>query len=353
MTTDTVYTADRLKMAKGVASQRIPSFDFTKGFLVLFMVLYHWLNYFYGIHGDIYKYLRFLTPSFIFITGFLIAHVSFAKYGAGSLKLSQRLFVRGIKLLILFIALNMITSVIAPSSFVRSLWSGRAALANLNSIFLVGEITGSASGKIAVFAILVPIGYLLILSSLISMACRLFKYAFQAACLCSLFLMIYLTWRNSESTNVELIAIGLFGVVIGFTSQELIQRMVRHIWVIGVAYIAYLLIITFLPVSLYIQMIGACLTTALIYAVGTRVSASSRQQDHIVLLGRYSLFGYIAQIAILQFLRAALASFHLGIIILAISLITGLTLTVIAVEIVDYSRARSKTINFAYQLVFA
>ena len=54
---------------------RISALDFTKGALVLVMVLYHWLNYFVGPQGDFYRYLSFLPPSFICITGFLISHV--------------------------------------------------------------------------------------------------------------------------------------------------------------------------------------------------------------------------------------------------------------------------------------
>src|SRR5580704_5753793 len=61
-------------------AQRIPALDFTKGALVLIMVLYHWLNYFVGPQADIYRYLRFLTPSFIFITGFLVSGVYLSKY---------------------------------------------------------------------------------------------------------------------------------------------------------------------------------------------------------------------------------------------------------------------------------
>src|SRR6184192_3526731 len=54
---------------------RNSALDFTKGMLVLLMVLYHWLNYFVASEGDFYRYLRFVTPSFIFITGFLISNV--------------------------------------------------------------------------------------------------------------------------------------------------------------------------------------------------------------------------------------------------------------------------------------
>jgi len=63
MTQGTLATSDYTTAMQGAKSHRIPAFDFTKGTLVLFMVLYHWLNYFYGPQGDIYKYLRFLTPS--------------------------------------------------------------------------------------------------------------------------------------------------------------------------------------------------------------------------------------------------------------------------------------------------
>src|ERR1700726_2047192 len=59
---------------------RISALDFTKGALVLIMVLYHWLNYFVASDGFFYRYLRFLTPSFIFIAGFLISNVYLSRY---------------------------------------------------------------------------------------------------------------------------------------------------------------------------------------------------------------------------------------------------------------------------------
>src|SRR6185503_19333445 len=79
--------------------------DFTKGALVLLMVFYHWLNYFIGPDFD-YRYLRFLTPSFIFITGFVISHVYFSK-NTDVGRLSSRLFTRGLKLLLLLVVLNV------------------------------------------------------------------------------------------------------------------------------------------------------------------------------------------------------------------------------------------------------
>src|SRR5215475_7529793 len=93
--------------ARPGAAQRIAALDFTKGALVLIMVLYHWLNYFHGPYGDIYKYLRFLTPSFIFISGFLITNVHLSKYEITDSRLPKRLFRRGLKILAVFLALNV------------------------------------------------------------------------------------------------------------------------------------------------------------------------------------------------------------------------------------------------------
>src|SRR4249920_949495 len=84
-------------------SPRIPALDFTKGALVLIMVLYHWLNYFVSADGSWYRYLRFLTPSFIFITGFFVSHIYLAKYDPADTRLPKRLLERGLKLIAIFV----------------------------------------------------------------------------------------------------------------------------------------------------------------------------------------------------------------------------------------------------------
>src|ERR1700722_15136433 len=94
--------------------QRITALDFTKGVLVLVMVLYHWVNYFIGPQWEYYEYLRFLTPSFIFITGFMISNVYLSKYAAADPRLSKRLFSRGLKLMAIFLALNLSRIFIVP-----------------------------------------------------------------------------------------------------------------------------------------------------------------------------------------------------------------------------------------------
>ena len=58
-------------------SGRLAAIDLTKGVLVVCMVIYHSLNY--SAHRELaFKYLAFLPPSFILITGFLLSHVYLA-----------------------------------------------------------------------------------------------------------------------------------------------------------------------------------------------------------------------------------------------------------------------------------
>jgi peptidoglycan/LPS O-acetylase OafA/YrhL len=337
---------------RSTITQRIPALDFTKGALVLFMVLYHWLNYFYGPQGAIYNYLRFLTPSFIFITGFLISYVHLSKYGANISKLSGRLFVRGVKLLALFIALNVLVSLLAPASFIRSMVADRTVMASLESVFITGNAPGGAVGKIAAFGILVPISYLLILASLLLIVRPYFKYIFFLACGLSLSSMVFLDMRATQCPNLELVSVGLLGVVLGYTSEMQVQQIVKRTWVVMAVYSVYVVAITLWEVSYYVQMVGACLTTTLIYVVGVH-AGSEGLQSRIVLLGRYSLFGYISQIAILQLLSASLRHVNHGPVILAGSLVAGFVLTMASVEAIDWGRARYKVIDRTYKGVFA
>src|SRR5262245_29135589 len=86
--------------------ERQVALEFVKGALVLCMVVYHSVNYFHH-KQTVLQYLHFLPPSFIFIAGFLVSSVYLIKYEAADWRLSQRLFIRGLKLLLVFVLLNV------------------------------------------------------------------------------------------------------------------------------------------------------------------------------------------------------------------------------------------------------
>jgi peptidoglycan/LPS O-acetylase OafA/YrhL len=335
--------------ANNTTTSRIPALDFTKGVLVLFMVLYHWLNYFVGSEGDVYKYLRFLTPSFIFITGFLISHVHCAKYGAGNPRLSARLLLRGLKILGLFILLNLLISVLLPNASIGNIFTGHPSV-NLDSVFITGNALYGI-GKATAFNVLVPISYLLLISALLMLS-RSITYSFYIIGSVLLLCMVLIGTGSVHSANLELLTIGLLGLIFGYTPNVL-RKVVEHPYAIILAYAAYLAVITVRDVSFPLQVVGVCLTLMLIYIVGAKHGDSGRIQRHILVLGKYSLFAYVSQIAILQLLHRTLAHGNLGLGQLLLSLLAGLALTVIVTEIVDRVRPQFMIVDVFYRTVFA
>jgi len=332
---------------------RISALDFTKGALVLIMVLYHWLDYFYGAHDS--RYLRFLTPSFIFITGFLISNVYLSKYGVGDARLPLRLILRGMKILAVFIALNAM--IILMLMFAGS-GGGRLMLAQLTfggllNILLAGNVVVTGAGKVVAFYILVPISYLLLLSAPLTMMCRWYKYTFQVACVCFLLGVLAFRLNGIESSNLELLAIGLLGVVVGYLPLSKISSFISRPYALAAAYLCYLVAITLWNVIYPLQIVGVCLSLMILYFLGTRGDDKGKVRGRIVLLGKYSLFGYIAQIAILQALRRGFLHIDLGPVVLEISFVLAVVLTLLSVEGVDRARARSTVVDACYRFVFA
>jgi hypothetical protein len=71
------------------------------------------------------------------------------------------------------------------------------------------------------------------------------------------------------------------------------------------------------------------------------------------LLGKYSLLGYIAQIAILQILSAGYHRLHLGAVMFAISFPAAFLLTIASVQVTDFLRGRAAGMDKLYKAVFA
>lgn len=333
------------------APGRIVALDFTKGALVLFMVLYHWLNYFFAREGDVYRYLRFVTPSFIFITGFLVSNVYLAKYGISNAQLPRRLLRRGMKILGLFIVLNVLISVLLRDSY-----SGKIlfdfSMKNLTAIFVTGNVV-VAGGKAAAFYILVPISYVLLLSATLVVIARSYKYVFHAAFFCSILWTFVFHFMGLQNANLELVTIGLLGVICGQVPLEKINDIAGHPYSIVFAYCGYLVAITVWNVTYPLLIVGVCLTLMVFFLLGTAGGDSGNVQRHIILVGKYTLFGYIAQIAILQLLYRTLRHAEPGAGVLSLSFGAAFALTMMSVVLLEHARARSTTADRLYKAVFS
>src|ERR1700722_5297234 len=331
---------------------RDTAIDFTKGALVLFMVLYHWLNYFLGPQGRYYDYLRFLTPSFIFITGFMISQIQLRRYENSGRRLSKRLFVRGLKLLIVFLVLNaLVYAALSRVPVSYSLW-GKSLRSLSWAAFVVGTSRGAAGKKSVGFNILVPIAYLLIVSAGVVLARRV-RYAFYCTLSLLIAAVIFIRFWNLENFYLDLLMVGVLGVVVGFAGREHLALVVGHPYILIGLYCLFLAAITIWGVPLPLEIASVILTTALLYTAGSRLATAGTERRHMILLGKYPLLGYIAQIAILQGLRRISWLSQHGVGASLAALLLGALLTVAIVEAVDIARQRFKIANDLYRLVFA
>ncbi len=332
----------------GGKSGRISALDFTKGTLVLVMVLYHWLNYFVGAQGSYYRYLSFLPPSFICITGFLISQVYFSKYRITDARLPRRLTVRGLKLLVIFISLNLGISLLITGPHGARRFD-KFSVRSLESIFVTGNMAG---GRMVAFYVLVPIGYLLLLSACMLIAYRAYKYVFHAMTALCLLANLVLDLNGLKSVNLELLTIGLLGISIGYIPLAKVNYLLRYPFAVFVAYLCYTAAITVWDAPYPLQVAGVLLTLALIYLVGSVSGEGGRMQRSLILLGKYSLLGYIAQIAILQVLRRGLQMYLPAWALLA-SFVAAVALTLMTVEAVNRARAKAAVVNRLYAAVFS
>jgi peptidoglycan/LPS O-acetylase OafA/YrhL len=330
---------DRKVQAPG----RLIALDFAKGTLVLIMVFYHWMNYFASADGSVYKYLRFLTPSFIFITGFLIAQVYLGSDRARSSSASKRLLVRAAKLLAIVSALNLATN------------ATHLRISDVTFTALRTTIMGALAGTVPVaFSILFPIAYLLLLSSGLLAMSRWFSGIFHVASALSMAFALWLdlTGAGGRGGYLQLLSIGLFGASLGHISIARINRILDYRVALLLFYVGYLAVITYWGDGYLVQVGGVCVTLAMMYWIGNKDPGSNKVRQTVLLLGKYSLFGYIIQILILQLLRRGIHLLRPGIGISFLAFLSCIALTILSIQLVDHLRKSSNATNRLYTAVF-
>jgi hypothetical protein len=155
-----------------------------------------------------------------------------------------------------------------------------------------------------------------------------------------------------KSQNMEIVAIGMLGVLVGFIPISVINKVIRHPYLLAFSYLIYVATIAVYDVTYPLEVVGTCLSVAIIYLVGTIDRKPGWIRDEIILLGKYSLFGYIAQISILQILQAGLRHLGLRSAVLAISFSAAFLLLLITVKLTDRARVRAVSMDKLYKAVF-
>lgn len=334
------------------SDDRVPSkarneaLDHVKGCLVLAMVLYHWLNYFVGFDWDGYRYLRFLTPSFIFITGLLVAHVYVEKFACDRSVVRRRLLQRGARLMVLFLALNLADTVVAVQSLSPSQWAGPWPAERIADVLWKGD--GGAA-----FSILLPIAYFLMLVPATLELSRRSSMTLPLMALAGVIATTLMSAVGYENAHLELLSIGLMGQAVGAIGLRRIEPAIAKPAAVAVAYLLYVVAITLWNVPFWLQVIGVCLSVLLLYISASAWPRPGLLEGQLTTLGRYSLFAYIAQIAVLQALSRGLRVEPLPQPVLALTLVLAVGLTVLAVRSMATLRAKSSAVDSLYRAVFA
>ena len=248
----------------------------TKGILVILMVVYHSLNYTNQYHLG-FRYFCFLPPSFILITGFLISYVYTARYRAGDRQLVYRLITRGAKLLLLFTALNIV------AQFVRSPAYGQSmGVANFFSrwehIFLLGTEPG------AVFEVLLPIAYLLILAPALVWLAQLHRLVLPLLTIALVTSCAWLDHKGASLLNLNFFSAGVVGMMSGHLISQP-SRLGRYVWIALAAYLAYFPLGVAKGHIYLVQLVGACVALALICGWNARMTGEDWLQRRIIRMG--------------------------------------------------------------------
>lgn len=328
------------------ARSRLAFLDLAKGILVILMVVYHSLNYTNEYHLA-FRYLSFLPPSFILVTGYLVAIAYYPRYAQGDRSVGSRLITRGAKLLALFVALNVVAQYVRSPAYGQSLSVGvEGFFRNWQEVFLRG------SGPAVAFEVLLPIAYLLLLSPLLLWLARRHVAILQAVAGSAVAAGAVMDHLGTANANFNLLSAGLVGMVAGrFLPQA--EMIGRPLVLALIGYAVYF------PVSLtkgyvyLVQLTGACVALVLICSVSLRLGEQGRGQRFLIREGQYSLLAYIVQIGALQVLSRVLGRpdpVSVG----SLALFGGALLVMFAANATtDWLRQRLAPADRLYRAVFA
>ncbi len=319
---------------------RDDALDWVKGVLVVLMVVYHSLNY--SPYSRLaFAYIGFLPVSFIFIAGFLLTNSYLARYGVKNWPLRRRLVIRGAKLIAIFSALNLGLYFIA---FGRGFL--HRFLDNAQTVYL------GAAGHVASYPILTSIGYLLLLAPLLLAIGSLNRWVLPVLALALVMLCSFMEWQASVGYHLGMISAGIVGAAFGLLPLRRITGVAKKSFVVIALYTLYRAASYFSGEPYALQLTGVVTTLLLLYSVALKLPVGTQIFRQVVLLGRYSLLGYIMQLGFIQVTVRIAGPFTTPLAVVALALVT-LAATWAITCLVDWLRAKARLIDVTYKAAFA
>src|SRR5215831_3468688 len=118
---------------------RDSAFDSVKGMLVLFMVVYHVMSITATAGVEGYRYIRFVSGSFIFMSGFIVSRFFAGPFERDPGKTSRGLVNRGVKVLLMFTVLNGLIYATGFGNLEKLERWREGSVANAAAVYLTGD----------------------------------------------------------------------------------------------------------------------------------------------------------------------------------------------------------------------
>lgn len=328
------------------AATRDAAFDAVKGVLVVLMIVYHVLSIATTAGAEAFRYIRFLSGSFIFISGFVVVHFMWERFALAPRDTSLRLVQRGLKVLLIFAALNLAIQASGFGNAAKAQLGAQGFVQNAATFFVRGD------GRLSSFLILLPIAYLLMLAPLFMMLAQR-----GAAPVCGTLLLVALAlaggWADPAPVAGFLL-VGLCGLCLG--TPVLAERVVGAVRPGLLATAVGLLLALWLAGRYGDPLVFYCIGVAFVlrFMHDAVRWLPGRWLRQAALVGRYSLPAYIAQVLLIQCLFRALGGQRVepdtGTLAF---IVTVAAATVALCVLTDRLRSRSSVIDRTYRWVFA
>lgn len=324
--------------------ERNLNLDFVKGFLVISMTLYHAMNYFSNYAPDDYSYIRWITGSFVFISGFIVSTIYDDKYKKNIKSAYKRLVTRGIKLILLFTFINFLLGWIGATNYKNIHFNLTQFVYDFVPIYITGN------SKITAFQILVPISYVLMIAP-IYLHFRNSKYLILIP---SLILIILYQYYLIDIYNSNLTLIGIVGILFGFSINDIFNKFsIKNKSLIFILFILLCFLMKYFVLSLTSYIFSVILVFKLVYDFSKTVNMNNIICDTILMIGQYTLLCYLMQIVYLHLLLKLFPINKTGFDfeLITIILSTNLFLYVLC-KLTSAFRARYIFINKFYKTIF-
>lgn len=363
--------------------KRIESFDFVRGMLLVFMTLAHVeFRYAEVCPGEeLYYVLRFAQRGFVLLAAYSLTYLSFRAWSENPAPVRNKLVIRSLKLLAVFVVLNGITllflTVIRPDTdfvafYAKGSAKGEEYAAEWGLFRILYEVFIVKSGILS-YDILVPIAYMLLVAPFVfKLISRNAGLVFTiVAVIVSLILLNTLRYEEDGRMilkpyyNLNLLLYAVAGLVAGLLAMRHREALHRFrqgpigllVFAVLTAAVYFVLFSSgpdeFKKTALYqlFHLLWLSVVLMFLYQLHWIGKRSALVMKPLLLFSRYSLVVYILQVFFLTFLSRVPYPFKgwtLFIFVTAVNLL----IVWACVIVLDFGRRRFPLVDRTFRAVF-